>query len=149
MTRTAPLPDRRWPLAALAVATAAVVLGGCASSSDYPANADAICRRYAVKMSALPPLRSVSQIAGYVSTAKRAFETGVAKLERVKVPRERRAAYDAYVSTLRSEVGLLARARAAAATSPREALTVLASAADVGRREATEAAAAGLRRCGV
>jgi len=148
VTRTAPLPDRRWPLAALAVATAAVVLGGCAGS-DYPANADAICRRYAVKMSALPPLRSVSQIAGYVSTAKRAFEAGVAKLERVKVPRERRAAYDAYVSTLRSEVGLLARARAAAATSPREALTVLASAADVGRREATEAAAAGLRRCGV
>ena len=85
MIRTAPLPDRRWPLAALAVATVAVVLGGCASSSDYPANADAVCRRYAVKMSALPPLRSVSQIAGYVSTAKRAFETGVAKLERVKL----------------------------------------------------------------
>lgn len=134
------------PAALLSVAVT-VALAGCGGSS-YPATADNICKQYNGKIRAIPQPRLATQLSGYIEQLTPIFRQAVGKLQSVKPPGDKKAAYDQYVSALSQEATTLDRAAAAAKTNPRQAVTLIVAAQTQLKAQIQQnARAAGLKSC--
>lgn len=134
------------PVALLSV-TAAVALAGC-GGSDYPAQADAVCKQYNGKINAVQKPTSAAQLSTYIGQVTPLFRQAITKLQAVKPPSDKKAAYNQYVAVLSQEASALDQAGAAAKTNPKQAVTLILTAQQrLSAQEKQNAKNAGLKSC--
>jgi len=126
---------------------AAVALAGC-GGSDYPAQADSVCKTYNKKINAVPKPTSASQLSNYIGQVTPLFRQAITKLQAVKPPSDKKAAYNQYVSILSQEASTLDQAGAAAQSNPQQAVALIIKAQQsLSAQEKQNARAAGLKNC--
>ena len=96
---------RRAPLLLLAAALALAgcgggdTAGGTLTKAEFVAQANAICKDYDARITALGEPGSIDDLVGLAEKAKPIAEDGVAKLRALKAPEKLQASYDKYLAT--------------------------------------------------
>ena len=135
------------PPAALVSVAAAAALVGC-GGSDYPAQADNVCKMYNQKINAVAKPTSAGQLSNYIGQVTPLFRQAISKLQAVKPPSDKKSAYDSYVSILSQEASTLEQAGSAAQSNPQQAVALILKAQQtLSAQEKQSAKAAGLKSC--
>ena len=126
-----------------------VAVAGCGGGgSSFASQADAVCKAYNAKFSALPK-PTASTLTTYLDQGAALLAQGTAKLKAIKPPSGKSAAYQSWLSALDQELSVIRRADATAkAGNLRGAVTQLQQQAPgVSSQAKTGAQALGLKEC--
>ena len=116
--------------------------------SDYPAQADNVCKMYNQKINAVAKPTSAGQLSNYIGQVTPLFRQAISKLQAVKPPSDKKSAYDSYVSILSQEASTLEQAGSAAQSNPQQAVALILKAQQtLSAQEKQSAKAAGLKSC--
>lgn len=123
----------------------AVAVAGC-GGGDYPSKPNEICKTSVAKIKKIARPKAVSDLHVYFLKSQQVLTDETRQLREVKPPKDKLAAYQAFVTGVDRELAVLRRATSTVAANPKRAVTLL---QQPGLREDVNAKAktAGLSQC--